>query len=126
MRILGATMISAALLLAAPAHAVGLGDLAKVVLGGSSVLKKGADKCGASLGLTQKDDLALTFARSAAEQALPISEFSALDTATKTAAETSATSPTFCSDTAKQKSGILSKVKKAGQDLLKKRLLGGI
>ncbi len=126
MRILGASVFAAAVLAAAPAHAVGLGDLAKVVLGGSSVLKKGAEKCGTSLGLTQKDDLALTFARSAAEQALPLSEFTALDTATKAEADTSATSPTFCADTAKKKTGIISKVKKAGQDLLKKRLLGGI
>jgi hypothetical protein len=119
-------MIAAAVLLAAPANAAGLGDLAKVVLGGSSVLKKGEAKCGASLGLTQKDDLALTFARSAAEQALPISEFTALDTAAKASADTSATSSTFCSDTKKEKTGIISKVKKAGQDLLRKRLLGGI
>jgi hypothetical protein len=126
MRVLGASIIAAAVLAASPANAVGLGDLAKVVLGGSSVLKKGAEKCGSSLGLSQKDDLALTFARSAAEQALPLSEFTALDTATKTEADTSATNPAFCSDTAKKKTGIMSKVKKAGQDLLKKRLLGGI
>lgn len=125
MRILGTIIVSAALLSAAPAHAVGLGDLAKVVLNGSSVLKKGKDVCGTALGLTQDDDLALTLARSAAERALPISEFTKLDTAATASADTAAQSATFCDTTKKEKPGIISKVKSAGKSILKKRLLGG-
>lgn len=124
MRFFSLSLVSAALLLSTPAMAVGLGDLAKVVLGGSSVLKKGQEVCGSAFGLTRQDDMALTLARSAAERALPLSEFMALDTATKAEANTAATSSSFCDTTKKEKTGIVSKVKKAGKDILKKKILG--
>ena len=54
--------VTAFALLTTPAAALGIGDLAKVVLGNGSVLKKGEEKCGTSLGLTKKDSLAMTFA----------------------------------------------------------------
>lgn len=122
----GAAMgIVLAVALASPAVAVGLGDLAKVVLGGGSVLKKGEEKCGNSLALTKDDSLALTFARAAAERALPISEFTALDRAANSDAEKSSTSSTFCPETKAKKSGIMKAVKKAGKSILMGRVLGG-
>lgn len=125
MRILGTVIVSAALITATPAFAVGLGDLAKVVLNGNSVLKKGKEVCGTALGLTQDDDLALALARSAAERALPISEFTKLDTAASASADSASKSAAFCDTTKKEKTGIISKVKNAGKSILKKRLLGG-
>jgi hypothetical protein len=114
----------AALAIAMPAQAVGLGDLAKVVLGGGSILKTAEAKCGTSAKLTKTDQLALTFARAAAEQALPLSEFVALDRATVDEAEAAAQSSTFCPETKKKKAGLMAKVKKAGKALIKARMLG--
>jgi hypothetical protein len=124
MRVFGFAAASLVLLASTPASAVGLGDLAKVVLNGSSVLKKGEQKCGSAFGLTRDEDLSLTFARSAAERALPLSEFMALDTSAKASAETASTSPTFCDTTKKEKKGIVGKVKSAGKKLLTKKILG--
>jgi antitoxin component of RelBE/YafQ-DinJ toxin-antitoxin module len=111
---------------ATPATALGIGDLAKVVLGGNSVLKKGEQKCGTSLGLTKDDSLAMTFARSAVEQALPISQFTALDKAAETEATSAATAPTFCNETKKKKSGLMKSITKAGKSILKQKALGGL
>ena len=105
-----------------PAHAVGLGDLAKVVLGGGSILKKGQSKCGSAFGLTTKDELTLTFARAAAERALPISEFLAIDTASNTEADKAAESSTFCPETKAKKKGLLAKIGKAAKGLAGKGL----
>jgi len=57
MRVFGFAAASLVLLASTPASAVGLGDLAKVVLNGSSVLKKGEQKCGSAFGLTRDEDL---------------------------------------------------------------------
>jgi antitoxin component of RelBE/YafQ-DinJ toxin-antitoxin module len=111
---------------ATPATALGIGDLAKVVLGGNSVLKKGEQKCGTSLGLTKDDSLAMTFARSAVEQALPISQFTALDKAAEAEATSAATAPTFCNETKKKKSGLMKSITKAGKSILKQKALGGL
>jgi antitoxin component of RelBE/YafQ-DinJ toxin-antitoxin module len=117
---------TACALAATPAAALGIGDLAKVVLGNSSVLKKGEEKCGSSLGLTKNDSLAMTLARSAVEQSLPISQFLALDKATQVDATTSANAPTFCNETKKKKSGLMKAMSKAGKSILKQKALGGL
>jgi antitoxin component of RelBE/YafQ-DinJ toxin-antitoxin module len=111
---------------ATPASALGIGDLAKVVLGGNSVLKKGEQKCGTSLGITKNDSLAMTFARSAVEQALPISQFTALDKAAEADATSASTTPTFCNETKKKKSGLMKSITKAGKSILKQKALGGL
>ncbi len=113
-----------AVLLSTPAQAVGIADLAKVVLGGSSTLKKGQEKCGTSLALTQQDSLAITFARAAAERALPMSQFSVLDQAAEANAATDAQSSTFCPETKKKKSGLMNAIKKAGKSIITARVLG--
>jgi antitoxin component of RelBE/YafQ-DinJ toxin-antitoxin module len=112
----------AAVVVASPAMAVGLGDLAKVILGGGSILKQGQTKCGSSLGLTTKESLHLTLARAAAEQALPRADFLALDGASAAEASTAAQSPTFCAETKKKKSGLLAKIGKAAKGLAGARL----
>jgi antitoxin component of RelBE/YafQ-DinJ toxin-antitoxin module len=122
----GIAAAAVTLILATPAAALGIGDLAKVVLGGNSVLKKGEQKCGTSLGLTKDDSLAMTFARSAVEQALPISQFAALDKAAEADAANASTTPTFCNETKKKKSGLMKSITKAGKSILKQKALGGL
>lgn len=114
---MGVLAIMASSLVCTPVAAIGLGDLAKVVLNGSSVLKKGQQKCGSSLALTGREELALTFARAAAERSLPLSEFMALDQAGTAAADQAAQSATFCDTTKKQKKGILAKIAKAAKGM---------
>jgi hypothetical protein len=111
--------------LSVSALALGVGDLAKVILGGGNVLKKAEAKCGSSLALSNDESLALTFARAAAEKALPISQFTALDTQTAKEADQQAQSNTFCTETKQKKPGMMSKIKKAGKSILKARVLGG-
>jgi antitoxin component of RelBE/YafQ-DinJ toxin-antitoxin module len=115
-----------ALMITTPAAALGLGDLAKVVLGGNSVLKKGEQKCGSSLGLTKDDSLAMTFARAAVERSLPISQFSALDKSAEADATSAANAPTFCNETKKKKSGMMKAITKAGKSILKQKAFGGL
>jgi antitoxin component of RelBE/YafQ-DinJ toxin-antitoxin module len=114
------------MLIATPASALDLGDLAKVVLGNSSVLKKGEEKCGSSFGFTKSDSLAMTAARSATEQALPISQFLTLDKASQVDATTAAANPNFCNETKKKKSGLMKAMTKAGKSILKQKALGGL
>lgn len=111
---------------ATPAVALGVGDLAKVILGNGSVLKKGEEKCGTALGLTKNDSLAMTFARSAAEQSLPISQFLALEKASQVDAATAANDANFCNETKKKKSGLMKAMTKAGKSILKQKALGGL
>jgi antitoxin component of RelBE/YafQ-DinJ toxin-antitoxin module len=115
----------AGLAIAAPVRAAGLEDLAKVVLGGGSILKKGQEKCGSALRLTQNDSLAITFARAAAERALPISQFTLLDQTAEADAVKQAETPTFCPETKQKKSGLMKAIKKAGKSILMTRVLGG-
>ena len=124
--LISSAAISIGLMLSVPAHALGMGDLAKVVLGGSSVLKKGEEKCGSSLGLTKDESLAITFARAAAEQALPLSQFTYLDKSADDEAASVATTPTFCNETKAKKSGMMNAIKKAGAAILKRKALGGL
>lgn len=111
---------------ATPAVALGLGDLAKVVLGGNSILKKGQDKCGQSLGLTSKDSLAMTFARAAVEKSLPLSQLATLDSAADASANTAAQSPAFCAETKAKKPSMMKAITKAGKSILKSGALGGL
>jgi hypothetical protein len=107
---------------AGPASAVGLGDLAKVVLGGGSILKKGTQTCGSKLTLTSQEDIAIALARSTVQKSLPATQFLALDQVSKVEADTAATSPTFCADTAKKKKGILGSIGKAAKSMAKARI----
>jgi antitoxin component of RelBE/YafQ-DinJ toxin-antitoxin module len=116
-------MIALTGLFAAPAAAVGIEDLAQVVLGGGAVLKKAEQTC-ANVRLVKNDQLALTFARAAAEQALPISQFQAIDQIAVSDAAKEAESKGFCQGTKKKKSGMMAKIKKAGKALVKARILG--
>lgn len=115
---------AAALLLAGPARAVGVEDLAKIVLGSGSILKKAEASCQASGKLSKSDTLALTFARAAAEQALPISQFQSLDRAADAEATSASQATGFCPETKKKKSGLMSKIRKAGKALIQARMLG--
>ena len=109
---------------ASPAQALDVGDLAKTVLGGSSILKKGEEKCGQSIGMTKKDSLAITYARGAVEKVLPISQFVALDQVATTDAATAAQSDSFCKETAAKKPSMMKSIIKAGKSILKARALG--
>ncbi len=109
-----------------PAHAVGLGDIAGVVLKGSSVLKKGEQKCGKSLRLTHSESALLSQARNAVFKSISAAEFTKLDADAEASADTSAQSPTFCPETKAKKKGILAKVKKAGKAILAGGKLFGI
>ena len=113
-------------LFSVPATAFGVGDLAKTVLNGSSILKKGQEKCGASLGITTGDSLAMTLARAAVEKTVPLSKFTALDDTASTNANTAAQSATFCNETKAKKPNIMGKIIKAGKAILKVRGLGGL
>ncbi len=106
---------------ATPAHALGLDDLAKVVLKGNSVLKKGDEKCGKSATLTSAESLLLSEARNAVFKSIPAAEFTRLDAEAEASADTASQSSTFCPETKKKKKGLLSSVKKAGKSIL----LGG-
>jgi hypothetical protein len=110
-------------LVASQAHAVGLGDLARVVLGNGAVLQKGSDTC-PKLTLKPNELFALSIARQAAQSALPAQEFLSLDTSANSTAVTQAQTPGFCKKTAKRKNGMLDAVKKAGQKLGTARVLG--
>ncbi len=110
----------------APVHALGLGDLAKVVLGGNSVLKKGETKCGASLGLTNQDSLTMKIAESAAKKVLSPVEYLALNTASEQQAASASQSKTFCTETKAKKPGLLKSIAKAGKKLATAGVLGGI
>lgn len=109
---------------ASPAMALGLGDLAKVVLGNGAVLQKGADSCPDKISLAEGERLALSVARQAAQSALPAEQFLSLDSAASAKAVVQSQKPNFCNQTAKKKNVLLDAVKKAGQKLVTARVLG--
>ena len=111
-------------MMSVPAHALGLGDLAKVVLGNGATVQKAAETCPTKVSLTPQDSLTMQIARAAAERALPSTQFLALDAAAGTQATTQAATPGFCNTTAKKKNGLLDAIKKAGQQLITRRVLG--
>jgi dienelactone hydrolase len=123
-KIFGAALVAMLAMNSVPAHAIGLGDLAKVVLGNGATVQKAAEKCPAKIMLTSQDSLTMQIARAAAEQALPQAQFLALDTVATTQATTQAATPGFCNQTAKKKNGLLEAIKKAGQQLVTRRVLG--
>jgi hypothetical protein len=106
-------------LVAVPAAAVGLDDLAKVVLGNKSVLKKAEAKCGAEAKLTASDNGTIDGAVAAVRRAISGEKFNAIDTVARANADTAAESATFCPETKKKKKGLLSKIGKAGKSILK-------
>jgi hypothetical protein len=114
-----ATVATALAVAAVPVMAVGLDDLAKVVLGGKSVLKKAETKCGPVGALTASDNLTIDSAVSAVRKALAPDQFSLIDTTMRADADTQAQSSTFCPETKKKKKSILAKIAKAGKSLLK-------
>jgi dienelactone hydrolase len=121
---IGAAMVAVLAMSSVPAQALGLGDLAKVVLGNGATVKKASENCPTKVMLTSQDSLTMQIARAAAEQALPQAQFLALDTAATTQATTQAATPGFCNQTAKKKNGLLEAIKKAGQQLVTRRVLG--
>jgi hypothetical protein len=120
----GAVLVVTLAMTSVPAQALGLGDLAKVVLGNGATVQKAAETCPTKVSLTSQDSLTMQIARAAAERALPSAQFLALDTAASTQATTQAATPGFCNQTAKKKNGLLDAIKKAGQQLITARVLG--
>jgi hypothetical protein len=120
---LGSAML-AGLLVSTPAYALGLGDLAKVVLGNGATVQKAADTCPNKVTLAPAETLALSLARQAAQNALPSEQFLMLDTTANSQAVTASQAPGFCTQTAKRKNVLIDAVKKAGQRLITARVLG--
>jgi hypothetical protein len=118
LRLFAATMAGAIAL--APALAADLEGQAKLVLDGYALLKKSEQSCAAA-ALRKSDQLALTYARAAAEQALTISQFQAIDQAAVASAAAQAESRGFCQETKRKKSGLMSRIKKGGKALVKAR-----
>jgi hypothetical protein len=115
---------TASVIAAVPAQAVGLGDLAKVILGGKSVLKKAEDKCGTKSSLTATERAILDSAVEAARSSLTAAQFESLNNTSRAEAETASTSPEFCKETPKKKKGLLSKIGKAGKKIIGAKVLG--
>ncbi len=109
-------------LMISPASAIGLADLAKVVLNNGSILNKGQQKCGTALGLSPLDLLKISAARSAVQRVLPLGDFNILDQASAKSADTAAQSPTFCNDTQVQKKTLLGKIADAAKGLAGRKL----
>ena len=107
-----------------PAQAIGLSDLARIILGNGATVQKAADACPNKVTLAPEESLALSVARQAAESALPSMQFMALDTAATSQAVTQSKAPGFCNKTAKRKNVLIDAVKKAGQKLITARVLG--
>ena len=111
-----------AAVVANPAQALGVEDLAKVVLGGNSVLKKAEQTCGTAGKLSLSDNATLSTALDVVRNKLAPQTFTTLETVAQADATTQSQAPTFCNETKTKKKGLLSKIKKAGRDIL----LGGI
>ena len=120
----GAALVATLAMTSVPAQALGVGDLAKVVLGNGATVQKAAETCPKKVSLTSQDSLTMMIARQAAEKILPATEFLALDTAATTQATTQSATPGFCNQTARKKNGLLEAIKRAGQQLITRRVLG--
>ncbi len=110
---------SSLVLVSAPAAAIGLDDIAKVVLKDKAVLKKADTKCGTAAKLTAADNSTIDTAVAAVRRAIAPNTFSSLENTAKVEAETQSQSPTFCPETVKKKKGLLSRIGKAGKSILK-------
>jgi len=111
-----------AALVSSPAMALGIDDLARVVLGGNSVLKKAEQTCGTSSQLSLRDNATLGGAIEAVRRSLAPDRFTTLENVSRADADSQAQTPAFCTETRKKKKGLLSKVGKAGREIL----LGGL
>ncbi len=120
----GWALVAGAIMISVPAYALGLGDLAKIVLGNGATVQKAADTCADKVTLAPAETLALSIARQAAQSALPPEQFLTLDTSANSQAVTKSQAPGFCKDTAKRKNVLIDAVKKAGQRLITARVLG--
>ena len=107
---------------ATPVWAVGVEDLAKVVLNGNSVLKKADTTCEGQASLSVTDNTVLDTAVDAAKRTLVPERFSILNSVANAQADEQAQSDTFCPDTKAKKPGLLSEIKKAGKKLLLKKI----
>ena len=105
-----------------PALAIGVEDLAKVVLNGNSVLKKAETTCWDDAKLSLSDTATLDTAVGAARKALVPERYTILEQAANAGADTEAESDTFCPETKAEKGGLLDEIKKAGKKLLLKRI----
>jgi hypothetical protein len=123
-KMFGAAAVVAIAVTSVPAHALSVGDLAKTVLGNGATVQKAAETCPNKVTLTSQDSLTMQLARQAAEKILPAPQFLALDNAANTNATTQAATPGFCNQTAKKKNGLLDAIKRAGQQLITRRVLG--
>jgi hypothetical protein len=108
--------------LAAPAFAVGVEDLAKVILGNGKVLKTAEAKCGTQGKLSMTETLTIDNAIAAVQKKLAPELFSSISTASQADADIASQTATFCPETKQKKKGLLSKIGKAAQ----KVVLGGI
>ncbi len=120
----GAALAATLVMTTVPAQALGLGDLAKVVLGNGATVQKAADTCPNKVTLAPEESLALSMARQAAQSALPGAQFLSLDTAANSQAVTQSQAPGFCARTARRKNILIDAVKRAGQKLITARVLG--
>ncbi|MEY4501259.1 MAG: hypothetical protein RIS52_1149 [Pseudomonadota bacterium] len=111
-----------AILVATPALAVGMFDLAKTVLGGKSVLKTAEQKCGSALALNQQDNTTIDFAVAAAKKAIPQAQFLSLDSQSNAQAAQQSQQTGFCDNTKKSKKGILGKIGDAGKKLIRGKI----
>lgn len=105
-----------------PALAIGVEDLAKVVLNGNSVLKKAETTCGDDAKLSLSDTATLDTAVGAARKALVPERYTILEQAANAGADMEAESDTFCPETNAKRGGLLDEIKKAGKKLLLKRI----
>ena len=113
----------AALLAVVPATAA-TEDHARIAIGDGAMLKRAEAVCGPAGKLAKKDLLSVTYARAAAEQALPLSQFQPLLQTSEDAALTASQAANFCADTRKRRSSMVSRVRKAGQALVKAKQTG--
>jgi hypothetical protein len=117
-------VIALGVLTASPAAAIGLEDLAKVILGGNSVLKKSEEKCGQSGQLTALDNSILDSAVSAVKSSITADRFMTIDSVSRANAEQDSQATDFCPETKKKKKGLLGKIGKAAKGILKGKSLG--
>jgi len=88
-------------------------DAAKLILKGRKLLKAGEAKCGSSLQLAPEEDLLLSLAKSRVKQAMPASQYLALNKAADSETATATGATNFC-DTAKtDKPRLLDQIKDA-------------
>ena len=114
----------AVLMTTGPAHAHGIGDLAKTVLGNGATVQKAAETCPKKFTLSPEETITLSIARQAAQGLLLSTQFMEFDSAASAQAAAQARVPGFCNKTARRKNVLLDAIKKAGEKLITARVLG--